>query len=64
MQINLQKHKRNQNGPKDTLIGPLSSGQEIGWNASEFVEKRKVFGKKSCAETIYASELVKSGVFY
>jgi len=59
-----KKHVRNIGGPKDVLVAPLTAVQEIGWNAGEFIEKRTVHGKKSCAETIYASELVKSGVFY
>ncbi|GMH75166.1 hypothetical protein TL16_g06671 [Triparma laevis f. inornata] len=51
-------------GPKENLTGPMTAVQEFGWLAHESVEKRTIHGKKSCAETVYASELVKSGVFY
>jgi len=64
MEQSKKKHIRLNYGPKDKLISPLTAVQEIGWNAGEFIEKRTVHGKKSCAETIYASELVKSGVYY
>ena len=64
LQLATKKHKRTDRGPKDTLVGPLTAVQEIGWNAGEKLEERTIHGKKSCAETIYASELVKSGVFY
>ena len=50
-------------GPKDNLVAPLTAVQEFGWLAHESVEKRTIHGKKSCPETIYASELVKSGFF-
>ena len=64
LQLATKKHRRTDKGPKDTLVGPLTAVQEYGWNAHEFVEKKTILGKKSCAETIYASELIKSGVFY
>lgn len=51
-------------GPKEKLVAPLTAVQEFGWNAHESVEKRTIHGKKSCAETIYASELYKSGMYF
>ena len=64
LQLSTKKHKRTTRAPKDSFVGPLTAVQEIGWNAEEKLEERTIHGKKSCAETIYASELVKSGVFY
>ena len=57
-----QKGFRLPAGPKENLTGPLTAVQEFGWLAHESVEKRTIHGKKSCPETIYASELVKSGI--
>jgi len=51
-------------GPKEQLVAPLTAVQEFGWSAHESVEKRTIHGKKSCAETIYASELYKSGMYF
>ena len=59
-----QKGFRLEHGPKETLVAPLTAVQEFGWSAHEHIEKISIHGKKSCPETIYASELVKSGVFY
>lgn len=64
LQVATKRHLRTEKGPKDTLTAPLTAVQEVGWNAHEFIEKKTVHGKKSCPETIYASELVKSGVFF
>ena len=58
-----RKGLRTEDGPKDYLAAPLTAVQEIGWNCHEFIEKKTVHGKKSCPETVYASELVKSGLY-
>jgi len=58
-----RKGLRTEDGPKDYLSAPLTAVQEIGWNCHEFIEKKTVHGKKSCPETVYASELVKSGLY-
>ena len=42
----------------------LTASQEIGWNNEEAVLKPPERAKKSCAECVYAAELIKSGVFY
>ena len=49
-----------------TSSSPLTAAQDLGWHATERgnKEKIKIFGKKSCAETMYASELVKSGLYF
>ena len=58
-----RKGLRTEDGPKDFLVAPLTAVQEIGWNCHEFIEKKTMHGKKSCPETVYASELVKSGLY-
>ena len=58
-----RKGLRTEDGPKDFLVAPLTAVQEIGWNCHQFIEKKTVHGKKSCPETVYASELVKSGLY-
>ena len=60
-----QRHARGSLGPKDQLIEPLTAAQAYGWHSDELRDtSRKVYGKKTCFETKYASELVKSGIYY
>lgn len=72
------RHVRTKKGPNEILTKPLTNSQEYGWvggcsdndnNSRNNVEvmnniigPRVIKGKKSCAETIYANELVKSGL--
>lgn len=50
-------------GPRESQTRPLTAAQDYGWH-HEGSEHVTIFGKKSCAETVYASELVKSGRFF
>lgn len=57
------QHVRYRSGPAEKYSEPLTESQKIGWTAppefrSAAFEKHP---KKSCAETIYQDELVKSG---
>ncbi len=57
------RHVRKPEGPRDVLLKPLTSHQEFGWTCAGYdAFPTKVYAKKSCEETKYASHLVKSGV--
>ena len=57
------RHVRKPEGPRDLLLKPLTSSQEVGWACTgSDAFPTKVYAKKSCEETKYASHLVKSGV--
>ena len=60
-----RRHVRKRLAPKESLGKPLTSSQDFGWTADK-VEglSHKIHGKRSCPETIYASELVKSGIIF
>lgn len=60
----MQRHKRTRDGPQTVLERPLTVSQEYGWNINNNTHKPEIFGKKSCPETIYAAELIKSNVIY
>ncbi len=46
-------------GPKAAFRSPPTAYQEYGWETSAI--HQKVHPKKSCAETLYADAMVKSG---
>ncbi len=57
------RHVRKPEGPRDILLKPLTSHQEFGWTcAGSDAFPTKVYAKKSCEETKYASHLAKSVV--
>ena len=61
----MRRHKRAVDDPEKLLTKPLTASQEYGWfggGNGAGSEQQKIMGKKSCAETIYQSELIKSGV--
>ena len=61
----MRRHKRAVDGPEKLLSKPLTASQEYGWFGGDGNGARsnpRIMGKKSCAETIYQSELIKSGV--
>ena len=60
----MRRHKRAVDDPEKFLSKPLTASQEYGWFGGDGAgsEQQKIMGKKSCAETIYQSELIKSGV--
>ena len=61
----MRRHERALMGPEKLLASPLTASQKYGWFGDEAGRSsHKVMGKKSCAETIYQSELIKSGVLY
>jgi hypothetical protein len=41
----------------------VAVNKQIGWTAGE-AETPKTKGKKMCAETIFAGELIKNGIYY
>ncbi|CAM9940979.1 unnamed protein product [Ectocarpus sp. 12 AP-2014] len=51
-------------GPRERYARTVTAVQEHGWQDQLEINKQMVHGKKSCAETVYASELVKSGVYF
>lgn len=57
------RHKRMIDGPRDKYCQPLTSNMEIGWTEPAKYEQPQA-GKNSCEETVYAAELIKSGVYY
>uniref|UniRef100_A0A7S2V2Y5 EF-hand domain-containing protein n=1 Tax=Fibrocapsa japonica TaxID=94617 RepID=A0A7S2V2Y5_9STRA len=60
---NMHKHTRLNTGPTDKYNQPMTASQEYGWQHKE-VDQAPRAGKKSCEETLYAAELVKSGMYY
>ena len=61
----MRRHERALIGPEKLLACPLTASQKYGWFGDEVGRSsHKVLGKKSCAETIYQSELIKSVVLY
>mmetsp|Transcript_55001 Transcript_55001/g.66240 ORF Transcript_55001/g.66240 Transcript_55001/m.66240 type:complete len:225 (+) Transcript_55001:96-770(+) len=56
------RHVRIDKNPRDLLRSPLTSGQEFGWKVDEFRKEDFGWGKKSCPETRYANDVVKSGI--
>ena len=60
----MRRHKRAVDDPDKILSKPLTASQEYGCLCGGGVgsNPQKIMGKKSCAETIYQSELIKSGV--
>ena len=62
----MRRHKRVVDDPDKLLSKPLTASQEYGWLSGDGdgagSNPQKIMGKKSCAETIYQSELIKSGV--
>eukprot|EP00747_Dinoflagellata_sp_TGD_P023901 gnl/TRDRNA2_/TRDRNA2_130165_c0_seq4.p1 gnl/TRDRNA2_/TRDRNA2_130165_c0~~gnl/TRDRNA2_/TRDRNA2_130165_c0_seq4.p1 ORF type:complete len:176 (-),score=54.64 gnl/TRDRNA2_/TRDRNA2_130165_c0_seq4:45-572(-) len=53
------KHQRYKKDPMDKYKAPMTEAQAYGWHEEEVFNER--FPKKSCAETLYADEFVKSG---
>ena len=62
----MRRHKRAVDDPDKLFSKPLTASQEYGWfgcnSDGDRSNPQKIMGKKSCAETIYQSELIKSGV--
>jgi len=60
-----RRHVRKRLAPKDSLLKSLTSSQDFGWTVDTAEGlSHKLHGKRSCPETIYASELVKSGIIF
>ena len=60
-----RRHIRLEKHPNEKYSTPLTAQQDLGWQPTDpNLHKEKVHGKKSCPETVYASELVKSGVIF
>ncbi len=60
----LRAHKRVQLDPQEKYTAPMTSAQEYGWFTQTSVERTARKPNISCPETRYASELVRSGIFY
>ena len=58
-----RRHVRHEHEPQDRYRTPLTSAQEYGWYNATPVEVQKRRPKKSCPETLFASEMVKSGMY-
>jgi len=50
--------------PQEKFRVPLTSSQEYGWFKAVDAEKVEALPKNSCPETVYASEMVKSGIYF
>lgn len=71
-----RKHSRLVVGPQEILVKPLTAGQEYGWHYDEQKDvngkemsallkaRQNIHAKKSCPETIFASELMKNGIYF
>ncbi|CAM9713846.1 unnamed protein product [Scytosiphon promiscuus] len=60
----VRRHEHIARGPRERYAGTVTAVQEHGWQDQLEINKQVVHGKKSCPETVYASELVKSGVYF
>eukprot|EP00752_Nemacystus_decipiens_P010665 g9496.t2 len=60
----VRRHEYIARGPRERYARTVTAVQEHGWQDQLEINKQVVHGKKSCAETVYASELVKSGVYF
>jgi len=56
------KHTRNRKDPMDKFKAPMTTSQMVGWHEEEVYNER--FPKKSCDETKYADEFVRSNWDY
>eukprot|EP00471_Norrisiella_sphaerica_P001185 CAMPEP_0184485008 /NCGR_PEP_ID=MMETSP0113_2-20130426/6661_1 /TAXON_ID=91329 /ORGANISM="Norrisiella sphaerica, Strain BC52" /LENGTH=164 /DNA_ID=CAMNT_0026866253 /DNA_START=32 /DNA_END=526 /DNA_ORIENTATION=+ len=62
-----QKHVRGAAGPRQQFAVPMTTAQEIGWQAASTAENNKNdprVPKNSCDETTFASDMIKSGIYY
>mmetsp|Transcript_30102 Transcript_30102/g.52896 ORF Transcript_30102/g.52896 Transcript_30102/m.52896 type:complete len:191 (+) Transcript_30102:75-647(+) len=62
-----KKHIRNAYGPRDMYSKPLTTSQEIGWRTptnTEISKNDPRMPKSSCQETNFASEMIKSGIYF
>ena len=60
-----RRHSKLDKNIEEQLVYPITSAQDYGWHSNGVKDvNRKVFGKKTCFETKYASEMVKSGEYY
>lgn len=60
---NLNKHTRMSQDPRHKYRTPVTASHDIGWEARHTVTEPAVAPRKNCEETIYADEVVRSGVF-
>lgn len=61
----IHKHTRLQFGPKEKFRKPQLESHSYGWKATTDIEKdidRKP--SKQCDETIYAAEMIKTGIYF
>lgn len=59
--------RHNSNGTKQNISKTLTTNQSYGWergNEAYNLIPHKIRGKKSCPETLYCNELIKSGFTY
>mmetsp|Transcript_21622 Transcript_21622/g.34905 ORF Transcript_21622/g.34905 Transcript_21622/m.34905 type:complete len:158 (+) Transcript_21622:56-529(+) len=62
-----RKHVRLNAGPTKKFGTPMTTSQEIGWQQRSTAEKNKNDPQKpknSCEETVFASDMIKSGIYY
>jgi hypothetical protein len=62
LRAKLAKHTRMTRDPQQKMLGPMTDTQTLGWREPTIVMERRP--TKSCEETLYASAMVKAGVYY
>lgn len=58
------RHVRIKEGPKEVLPKPLTVSQDYGFIEASWPQDPVTHARKSCEETNYACELIKSGIMY
>mmetsp|Transcript_8930 Transcript_8930/g.17407 ORF Transcript_8930/g.17407 Transcript_8930/m.17407 type:complete len:80 (+) Transcript_8930:436-675(+) len=61
------KHVRDCRAPQQLYATPMTTAQEVGWQTASKAEKNEndpQMPKSSCDETVFASEMIKSGIYY
>lgn len=60
----IHKHTRLQYDPKEKFRTPELSSQDYGWSQQTKVEQIDRKPKKNCDETVYAAEMIKTGIYF
>ncbi len=58
------KESRMMFDPQQKYRTPATTSQELGWHVPLPHERVETHPRRNCAETLYASEMIKSGQFY
>jgi hypothetical protein len=60
----MHKHARVQYNPQEKFRTPELTSHEYGWYAQTKVEQTERKPKKNCDETVYAAEMIKTGIYF